>query len=173
MTIFKRLAKLRSRTADIAWVKGHTGTPGNERADKLAGEAAKKLGPYTAMSLAHLKIRISERFRTAKEAWHAGPKHHVTMEIPPKKSMLDKARNAVARTAAQIGTGHWRSAVYLKRIRKPGYSDDKCWFCNGAAVMTRSHVLLRCRNPKLTAARSEAWEGRNPGGVRALLANPR
>jgi len=39
--------------------------------------------------------------------------------------------------------------------------------------MTRSHVLLHCRNPKLVAARLEAWEGKNSGGVRVLLANPR
>jgi len=175
LEIFKHVSKLRTRTADIVWVKGHSGFPGNERADKLAGEAAEKIGPYTAMSLAHLKLRISERFRIAKEAWHAKPDYHGTEKIPPpppKKSMLDKARNAVARVAAaQIRTGHWRSAVYLHRIHKR--ADDKCWFCQDSVKMTRSHVLLHCRNPKLVAARLEAWEGKNPGGVRVLLANPR
>jgi len=157
LEIFKHVSKLRTRTADIVWVKGHSGVPGNERADKLAGEAAEKTGPYTAMSLAHLKLRIFERFRKAKEAWHAKPDHHGTEEIPPpppKKSMLDKARNAVARVAAQIRTGHWRSAVYLHRIRKR--ADDKCWFCQDSVKMTRSHVLLHCWNPKLVAARLEA-----------------
>jgi len=72
--------------------------------------------------------------------------------------------------AAQIRTGHWRSEVYLHRIRKR--ADDKCWFCQDSVKMTRSHVLLHCRNPKLMAARLEAWEGKNPGGVRVLLANP-
>ena len=116
------------------------------------------------------------RSRKAKETWHADPKHHGTMEIPPpapKKSMLDKARNSIARAAAQIRTGHWRSAVYLKRIRKPGYLTDECWFCNTSAKMSRSHTLLHCKNPKLATARREAWEGKNPGGVRVLLANPR
>jgi len=88
----------------------------------------------------------------------------------PKKSCLDRARNAIARTAAQIRTGHWRSAVYLKRIRKR--SDDTCWFCN-RAKMTRSHVLLHCPNERLAAGREEAWEGKKSGGVRVLLANPR
>jgi hypothetical protein len=80
-------------------------------------------------------------------------------------------KNALARIVAQIRTGHWRSAVYLKRIRKR--ADDGCWFCQTPARMTRSHVLLHCPNAKLRAARAEAWEDKNPGGVRVLLANPR
>ena len=98
---------------------------------------------------------------------------HGTEEIPPpppNKSCLDHMRNALARTAAQIRTGHWRSALYLQRIRK---RTDRCWFRGGTNKMTRSHVLLYCPNPKLRAARVEAWEGKNPGGVRVLLANPR
>ena len=61
---------------------------------------------------------------------YADPQHHGAEEIPPpppKKSCMDRTRNAIARTAAQIRTGHRRSAVYLKRIKKRG--DDRCWFC--------------------------------------------
>jgi hypothetical protein len=39
--------------------------------------------------------------------------------------------------------------------------------------MTRSHALLHCPNATLAAARVEAWERRNPGGVRVLLSSPR
>ena len=40
--------------------------------------------------------------------------------------------------------------------------------------MTRPmYVLLHYPNPKLRAARVEAREGKNPGGVRELLASPR
>jgi hypothetical protein len=83
---------------------------------------------------------------------------------------MDQARNAIARTAAQIRTGHWRSAVYLSRIKKR--REDKCWFCEGRAKMTRSHALLHCPNATLAAARIEAWEGRT-GGIRVLLSNSR
>jgi hypothetical protein len=39
--------------------------------------------------------------------------------------------------------------------------------------MTRSHVLLHCPNDKLRTAREEAWEDKDSGGVRVLLANRR
>jgi hypothetical protein len=44
---------------------------------------------------------------------------------PPKKSGLDKARNTIARMAAQTHTNYWRSAIFLKRIRKQ--TSDSCW----------------------------------------------
>jgi hypothetical protein len=37
---------------------------------------------------------------------------------PPRKSFLDRASNKLARTIAQIRTGHWLCGPYLKRIRK-------------------------------------------------------
>jgi len=39
--------------------------------------------------------------------------------------------------------------------------------------MMRSHVLLHCPSERLRAARVEAWEGKDPGGIQVLLANPR
>jgi hypothetical protein len=123
--------------------------------------------------LAHLKLWISEKFRKVKEGWQENLQNYGTEEIPPlpaKKSCMDGARNSIARTAAQIRTGHWRSAVFLRGIKKR--KDDQCWFCEGKARMTRSHALLHCPNATLAAARVEAWEGRNPEGIRVLLSNP-
>jgi len=39
------LAAFFGRAAEMHWVKGHSGVQGNERADRLAGEAARKNPP--------------------------------------------------------------------------------------------------------------------------------
>jgi hypothetical protein len=123
------------QSAEITWVKGHARTPGYERADALAGMAAGRIAWSPFTSLAHLKLQISEKFQKSNKSGTT---------TPPKKSCMDQTRNAIARTAAQIRTGHWRSAVYFKRVRQR--KDDKCWFCKEGAKMTRSHALLHCPN---------------------------
>ena len=55
---------------NIEWVKGRSGVPGNEKADGWRGEAVEKSNTNPVMSIAHLKLKISERFRKNKEKWH-------------------------------------------------------------------------------------------------------
>jgi hypothetical protein len=43
----------------------------------------------------------------------------------------------------------------IKRIKKR--TDDKCWFCEGKARMTKSHALLHYPDATSAAARVEAW----------------
>jgi hypothetical protein len=109
------------------------------------------------VSLTSLKLQISKKYSSAKKKWNANPAFHGKDSItPPKKSCLDGAKNRLARVAAQIRSGHWRSAVYLKRIAKR--EEDHYWFFSKAErKMTRSHFLLHCTNG--AAARREAWGG--------------
>jgi hypothetical protein len=152
----------KGKIANLVWAKGHEGTPGNEK----AGPGWK--GGREARLLQSHVLRPPEapdlgQVQKAKTAWHDVPSNHGAEEIPPpppKKSCLDNMRNALARAAAQIRIGHWRSAVYLKRIRK--MMDDKCCFCRSPARMTRSHAFLHCPNERLRA-RAKAWEGKDPG----------
>jgi len=71
------------RTVNIVWVKGRSGVLGNEEVDKRVGKAAEEPNNNPNMSLAHLKLKVLDRFRLSKEKWHQDPAHHGTMEIPP------------------------------------------------------------------------------------------
>jgi hypothetical protein len=125
------------------------------------------------MSLTFLKTRISERYDKAKKIWNDNPNHRGKDAIdppPPKKSCLDGAKNGLARVVAQIRTGHWKSAVYLKRIKKR--TDDRCWHCNMGRTMIRSHVLLHYSNASIVVAKQDVWEGVLLGSIRVLLSNP-
>ena len=52
-------------------------------------EAAEETKWSEVVSLAYLKLRIFEKFRSAKDKWHADPMHHGTEEIPgPAKNIL-------------------------------------------------------------------------------------
>ena len=54
------------RSAQIEWVKGHSGVPGNTTADTLASAAASRRS-YGPTPIAYLNSRISELFRDGKE----------------------------------------------------------------------------------------------------------
>ena len=45
--------------------------------------------------------------------------------------------------------------------------------CPGPSRMTKPYVLLHCPSARPSAARVEAWEGRDPGDIRVLLSSPR
>jgi hypothetical protein len=76
----------------------------------------------------------------------------------PKKSSLDRALNRLARTIAQIRTGHWLCAPYVKQVRKnrDEQVSDKCWWF-GQHRMSHTHVFLRCMHPNLQDARKAIW----------------
>ena len=92
-----------NRTLEIRWIKGHSGSPRNDKADSIAGAAAEKPS-YRETSLAPLKTRISERYNTCKKKWNDNRAHYGSEYIspPPKKSCLDRARNGLARAASHI-----------------------------------------------------------------------
>jgi len=79
-----RACRRAGKTADIVWVKG---TPGNERADVLAGKAAEKLGYSRVVSLAHLKLQIQDSEdileRKPEALWDGGHSSPASQEVLP------------------------------------------------------------------------------------------
>jgi hypothetical protein len=63
-----------SRFVHIEWVKGHSGAPGNEAADALAGTEANKSRSSATVSLTSLKSMISSKYTDAKSAWSKDPR---------------------------------------------------------------------------------------------------
>jgi hypothetical protein len=155
---------------------GHTGIIGNERADMLAGQAASERQKGRT-SIAWLKERISQHYTMATDTETDKGKETI-LPPSPKKSFLDRAPNRLARTIAQIRTGHWLSAAYLKRVRKNRDENisDLCWWC-GRFRMSRTHVFLRCTHPDLENARTAIWDrpgedgrkGKRPKSLGQLL----
>jgi hypothetical protein len=153
--------------------------------ESRAGEAAELPPPRLAnpVSIAWMRKTVSDQYTAAANIELSEKGKHTITPPPPKTSALDKGPNWEARLASQLRTNHWRSGVYLKRIRKRTHAG--CWFCDdmylgdesGPPKMTRIHVLLRC--PALEDARREAWVDNTtgaftrPSSIGALLGNPR
>jgi hypothetical protein len=110
MRVVKAVQKRKERgwRRSIEWILGHSGIEGNERADQLAGEAAAEKKPGRT-SIAWLKERISQHYSMAKDTETERGKDSI-LPPAPKKSLLDGASNGLARTIAQIRTGHWLCA---------------------------------------------------------------
>jgi hypothetical protein len=106
--------------------------------------------------LIYLQARVSQqqRFTMTKDSGIDKGKESITPPAPKKS--LDRASNRLARTIAQILTGHWLCAPYLKRVRKnrDEQVSDKCWWC-GQYRMSRAHAFLRCIHPNLEGARNK------------------
>jgi hypothetical protein len=128
-------------------MQGHSGVPSNQRAAKLAGEAAERQAPHSASFAGAPQIQDLEQFQKAKGAMACNgcqPRPNRDSSPPPKISVFDWGRNSVARAAAKTLSGHRCSAVYLKMVQK--CTDDKCWFSKNSVQMTRLHFLLHGRN---------------------------
>jgi hypothetical protein len=115
-------------------VKGHSGVPGNSSADKLAGKAAERQGPYSAMSLAHLD-----------EVWiffavHLPGDLSTTLAPDSLSSVaLDDERGTTVYQLAYIQEFSTDSG----RLQSPGSKGTpRCW-----GIRTATKIIFFCLRP--------------------------
>jgi len=139
----------------LQWVPSHIGIEGNERADKIAKEAASKPMPpsidrYSSFSYTMRQIKAQKRTEIKewiyKTTYKEGKKRNRTysltnaLEIDPQLSMI---RKPLAKRFYQLKLGHAITASYLYRIQR--LDKQNCWWCN-AAKQDIDHLLFECRH---------------------------
>jgi len=134
---------------------GHTGIPGNEKADRQANLAREGLRSGTVRErvytlAANRTSRISEAKTAAKAQWEADRcgKHFGYRLKGKAGSKRPTPMNSVKSRAARFNqpkSGHAPVGTYLKWF---GHRDDDiCWWCGGGrrtVAQTREHLIHHC-----------------------------
>ncbi|XP_043220692.1 uncharacterized protein LOC122381049 [Amphibalanus amphitrite] len=142
------------RKIHVQWVPSHCGVEGNERADRVAREAAELPQDSVPADIRTITRAVARAARDdTVRAWPPGWfRSLMGGRFPPPVAGLDRER---AVDVHQLRAGHWSgSRAYLHRIgavpsvgcegcRDEGCVAARCPLCNEEPD-TPAHVLLRC-----------------------------
>ncbi|CAK1589381.1 unnamed protein product [Parnassius mnemosyne] len=142
-----RAISLQSKVVTLFWIKAHAGLEGNERADRLAKEAAKnsKVRPdYDLCPVSFVKRSI--RMATLDEwnqRYQTGETGKITkLFFPDAKVAYRIIRKFEASSeTTQVMTGHGGFSEYLHRFK---CKENPSCICDPDAEETVPHILLDC-----------------------------
>lgn len=133
----------------VEWVPGHEDIVGQEATDKLAkaGTTRTSSAPF-ALSLTGARRDITTRLVDRwKARWNAGarrnsyaPANRLQPSLRPTKHLRSLDKSVLARLT-QCRSGHAHTGEYYRSINKP---ERGLACCCGAALQTRSHLLVDC-----------------------------
>jgi len=139
------------RPVCLTWVPGHTGIPGNERADQLARQASSEafVGPEPALPISHIVIKTAMRdwaYREGDKRWQGlttcrQAKEMITGRCRRRERDLLALSRQMLKPVVGILTGHTQVQRHLSLM---GLSNDPfCSYCK-EAIESASHFLCHC-----------------------------
>ncbi|KAF5331408.1 hypothetical protein D9611_011845 [Ephemerocybe angulata] len=163
-----------NNTISVKWCPGHSGIPGNERADRLAKRATdlsrtSPVGTTRTNAIRRSKITALKEWtkewkRNPKEGWFA-----ISDRIPPSLKPTKHARRLASRRelygrVVQARTGHAYTGEFRRRFSfEPPHSCP----CDDQTIETREHIITSC--PRYEQHRFEL-RGVSPNLVLSVLA---
>ncbi|CAK1592792.1 unnamed protein product [Parnassius mnemosyne] len=142
-----RAISLQNKVVTLFWIKAHAGLEGNERADRLAKEAAKnsKVRPdYDLCPVSFVKRSI--RMATLDEwnqRYQTGETAKITKLFFPDAKLAYRLirKFGASSETTQVMTGHGGFSEYLHRFK---CKENPSCICDPDAEETVPHILLEC-----------------------------
>ncbi|KAJ0178430.1 hypothetical protein K1T71_006253 [Dendrolimus kikuchii] len=164
------------RRVRLFWIRAHTGTAGNERADELAKQAAlerKDAPDYDELPISYVKKKIREEsVRLWQDRYDSSSTGSVTKTFFPNVATAYRVvrKEKLTHLQVQILTGHGAMAEYLHRFKLKSSPECECDPNVNESVW---HIVLEC--PRFSAKRmdceSQIGEPLTKDSLHTILAN--